>query len=78
MTLDLEIHQHLGSLKHVINIIIWIRYMGCYSLGPQSPSPTSSRGVGRRPTAHHSTALSLDLLNFDTPKVTVAATVVEQ
>jgi hypothetical protein len=23
---DLEIHQHLGSLKHVINIIIWISH----------------------------------------------------
>jgi hypothetical protein len=29
--LDLEIHQHLGSLKHVINIIIWIRDTGCYT-----------------------------------------------
>jgi hypothetical protein len=24
LTLDLEIHEHLGSLKHVINIIMWI------------------------------------------------------
>jgi hypothetical protein len=31
MTLDLEIHQHLGSLKHVINIIMWIRVTGCYN-----------------------------------------------
>jgi hypothetical protein len=31
LTLDLEIHQHLGSLKHVINIIMWIRDMGCYT-----------------------------------------------
>jgi hypothetical protein len=30
LTLDLEIHQHLGSLKHVINIIMWIRDSGCY------------------------------------------------
>jgi hypothetical protein len=28
---DFEIQQHLGSLKHVINIIIWIRDTGCYS-----------------------------------------------
>jgi hypothetical protein len=28
--LDLETHQHLGSLKHAINIIMWIRDMGCY------------------------------------------------
>jgi hypothetical protein len=27
---DIEIHQHLGSLKHVINIIMWIRDMMCY------------------------------------------------
>jgi hypothetical protein len=31
LTLDLEIHQHLGSLKHVINIIMWIRDTGCYN-----------------------------------------------
>jgi hypothetical protein len=34
LTLDLEIHQHLGSLKHVINIITWIRDMGCYNPPP--------------------------------------------
>jgi hypothetical protein len=34
LTLDLEIHQHLESLKHVINIIIWIRDTGCYSPPP--------------------------------------------
>jgi hypothetical protein len=35
LTLDLEIQRHLGSLKHVINIIIWIRDTGCYTaLGP--------------------------------------------
>jgi hypothetical protein len=27
----MEIHQHLGSLKHVINIIMWIRDTGCYN-----------------------------------------------
>jgi hypothetical protein len=27
----LEFHQHLGSLKYVINIIIWFRDMGCYN-----------------------------------------------
>jgi hypothetical protein len=30
LNLDFEIQQHLGSLKHVINIIIWIRDTGCY------------------------------------------------
>jgi hypothetical protein len=33
LTLELEIHQHLGSLKHVINIIMWIRDMGYYNEG---------------------------------------------
>jgi hypothetical protein len=31
---DLEIQQHLGSLKHVINIIIWIRDTRYYSPPP--------------------------------------------
>jgi hypothetical protein len=31
LTLDLEIQQHLGSLKRVITIIIWIRDTGCYT-----------------------------------------------
>jgi hypothetical protein len=30
LILDLEFHQHLGSLKHVINIIMWVRDMGCH------------------------------------------------
>jgi hypothetical protein len=30
----LEFDQHLGSHKHVINIIMWFRDMGCYSLVP--------------------------------------------
>jgi hypothetical protein len=30
LILDLEFHQHLWSLKHVINIIMWFRDMGCY------------------------------------------------
>jgi hypothetical protein len=34
LTLDLEIHQHLGSLKYVINIILWIRDMGCCTGAP--------------------------------------------
>jgi hypothetical protein len=34
LTLDLEIHQHLGSLKYVINIIMWIRDTGCYNDTP--------------------------------------------
>jgi hypothetical protein len=34
LTLDLEIHQHLESLKYVINIILWIRDTGCYSPPP--------------------------------------------
>jgi hypothetical protein len=38
LTLDLEIHQHLGSLKYVINIIMWIRDIGCYSPPPKAKS----------------------------------------
>jgi hypothetical protein len=38
LTLDLEFHQHLGSIKHVINIIMWIRDTGCYSLWWQVPT----------------------------------------
>jgi hypothetical protein len=30
LILDLEFHQYLGSLKHVINIIMGFRDMGCY------------------------------------------------
>jgi hypothetical protein len=30
LILDLEFDQHLGSHKHVINIIMWFRDMGCY------------------------------------------------
>jgi hypothetical protein len=32
LTLDLEIHQYFGSLKYVINIIMWIKDMMCYNL----------------------------------------------
>jgi hypothetical protein len=38
LTLDLEIHQHLGSIKHVINIIMKIRDMGCYIPPPKTKS----------------------------------------
>jgi hypothetical protein len=31
LNLDFEFQQLLGSLKHVINIIMWIRGTGCYS-----------------------------------------------
>jgi hypothetical protein len=30
--LDFEFDQHLESHKHVINIIMWFRDMGCYNL----------------------------------------------
>jgi hypothetical protein len=30
LILDLEFDQHLESHKHVINIIMWFRDMGCY------------------------------------------------
>jgi hypothetical protein len=31
LNLDFEFQQLLGSLKHVINIIMWIRDMGSYN-----------------------------------------------
>jgi hypothetical protein len=33
LILDFEFDQHLGSYKHVINIIMWFRDMGCYKTG---------------------------------------------
>jgi hypothetical protein len=30
LILDFEFDQHSGSHKHVINIIMWFRDMGCY------------------------------------------------
>jgi hypothetical protein len=33
LIIDLEFDQHLGSHKHVINIIMWFRDMGCYNRG---------------------------------------------
>jgi hypothetical protein len=32
LILDFEFDQHLESHKHVINIIMWFRDMGCYSV----------------------------------------------
>jgi hypothetical protein len=32
LILDFEFDQHLESHKHVINIIMWFRDMGCYTL----------------------------------------------
>jgi uncharacterized membrane protein YhdT len=32
LILDFEFDQHSGSHKHVINIIMWFRDMGCYKL----------------------------------------------
>jgi hypothetical protein len=36
LILDFEFDQHLESRKHVINIIMWFRDMGCYKwpMGP--------------------------------------------
>jgi hypothetical protein len=31
LILDFEFDQHLESHKHVINIIMWFRDMGCYT-----------------------------------------------
>jgi hypothetical protein len=35
LILDFEFDQHLESHKHVINIIMWFRDMGCYKNPPQ-------------------------------------------
>jgi hypothetical protein len=35
LILDLEFHQHLGSLKHAINIIMWVRDGGFYNFDPK-------------------------------------------
>jgi hypothetical protein len=40
LNLDFEFQQLLASLKHVINIILGIKYMGCYNFGyPQAWLP---------------------------------------
>jgi hypothetical protein len=36
LILDFEFDQHLESHKHVINIIMWFRDMGCYNPPPRS------------------------------------------
>jgi hypothetical protein len=36
LILDFEFDQHLGSHKHVINIIMWFRDMGCYNYSVSS------------------------------------------
>jgi hypothetical protein len=36
LILDFEFDQHLESRKHVINIIMWFKDMGCYNF----PVPT--------------------------------------
>jgi hypothetical protein len=33
LILDFEFDQHLESHKHLINIIMWFRDMGCYRNG---------------------------------------------
>jgi hypothetical protein len=50
LILDLEFHQHLGSLKHVINIIMWVRDMRCYS----NPISTCHMAVCNPPSAGES------------------------
>jgi hypothetical protein len=43
LILDFEFDQHLESHKHVINIIMWFRDMGCYI----RPHPSIAAGSGR-------------------------------
>jgi hypothetical protein len=68
LTLDLEIQQHLASLKHVINIIIWIRDRVLQRLTDRLPdrrrvyggaSPTASlTAAGSTPRARSSAPIS--------------------
>jgi hypothetical protein len=37
LILYFEFDQHLGSHKHVINIIMWFRDMGCYKIAIKKP-----------------------------------------
>jgi hypothetical protein len=39
LILDFEFDQHLESHKHVINIIMGFRDMGCYSRPSSAPTP---------------------------------------
>jgi hypothetical protein len=43
LILDFEFDQHLGSNKHVINIIMWFRDMGCYIRDPRYTRPRDPR-----------------------------------
>jgi hypothetical protein len=43
LILDFEFDQHLGSPKHVINIIMWFRDMGCYNDDHRENRETSRR-----------------------------------
>jgi hypothetical protein len=47
LILDLEFDQHLESHKHVINIIMWFRDMGCYIDDETRPN-TQTHGRNRR------------------------------
>jgi hypothetical protein len=42
---DFEFQQLLGSLKHVINIIMRIRDTGCYRVKVSSPSTRAARRI---------------------------------
>jgi hypothetical protein len=48
LILDFEFDQHLESHKHVINIIMGFRDMGCYSDRPWHVS-TALAGLAQRP-----------------------------
>jgi hypothetical protein len=43
---NFEFDQHLGSHKHVINIIMWFRDMGCYK---SAQKKKGRRGCGAAP-----------------------------
>jgi hypothetical protein len=41
LILDLEFDEQLGSHKHVINIIMWFRDMGCYTISEGTTTEAS-------------------------------------
>jgi hypothetical protein len=46
LILDLEFDQHLESHKHVINIIMGFRDMGCYTSRPTLAQPRRAQVGG--------------------------------
>jgi hypothetical protein len=63
LTLDLEIHQHLGSLKHVINIIMCIRDTVCYILHQSYLAFSCHKFLPQTMAAASSTVTAINLMS---------------